>query len=54
MAQNFLRVVQVAVSGGPTISGGGATDLRIKGAVRQWGGQTPNMASISVQNPDPK
>lgn len=54
MARNWLRRVELSIPDlGLTVRGGGSRDLRIKGAVRQWGGQTPNMASIRVQNPDP-
>lgn len=55
MGQNFLRAVEITLGGksGTTIASRGSKGLRIKGAVRQWALQAPNMLSARVYNPSP-
>lgn len=51
MGQNYLRSCSIALDGGPTISGGGETDLRITFKVFQSAIQSPNAAEIRIYNP---
>ena len=53
MADNYLRTCTVALDGGPTITGGGSTDLRIAFRIFCSTIQTPNAAEIRIYNPSP-